>query len=478
MKMTRRNFVKAGTASAVLGIANHSTPAFAAMANGAKDKFGGWTGKKFKATGFFRVEKEDRWWFVTPEGNAFLSFGINHLVPDLFKQDYHREEMQALLGIEDLSNYQLLAPALRKWYLQTCKDFGFNTAGVHNSLSLINQPKPELPYMQPIRFMDVPHWRTEVPDENFKDMFSEEFASECDRLAKRFTANAKDDPYLLGYSMTDCPLFTEEDLRERTDVIGGARRKSRIGFPRKLRNLGSESAGKRAYVKAVEELYEGRIGKFNETYGTRFGSFDALESAKDWRLHTELFNGNETRDNIEFLKICVDKYYQVTKDSIRKYDENHMFFGDKINANTNAMDTVLPVTEKHTDVVMYQMYAKFEVQEPGLERWSRVTDKPFLNGDSAFTMVTDDMLRPYGPVADSLEQRAEWTKEYMEKSFSLPHYVGWHYCGLIDATMKHPRKQARQHSGLVNQYGQPYGLLQKYIKNFTSEMYSIATRGA
>ncbi len=41
------------------------------------DCFGGWTGKKFKATGFFRVEKDKRWWLVFPEGNAFLSWGIN-----------------------------------------------------------------------------------------------------------------------------------------------------------------------------------------------------------------------------------------------------------------------------------------------------------------------------------------------------------------------------------------------------------------
>jgi hypothetical protein len=178
---------------------------------------------------------------------------------------------------------------------------------------------------------------------------------------------------------------------------------------------------------------------------------------------------------VEFLKVCVDTYYQVGRDAIRKYDENHMFLGDKIHANTDTMDTVLPVTHKYTDIVMYQMYAKYEVQEPGLNRWAKVCDKPFLNGDSAFTMVTEDMPRPYGPIADTLEQRAEWTKEYMEKSFARPDYVGWHYCGLIDATMKHPRKQGRQHSGLIDQYGKPYELLQSYIRDFTKNMYQIAS---
>jgi hypothetical protein len=64
---------------------------------------GGWKAKRFNATGFFRVEKEDRWWLVTPEGNAFLSRGINHLAPDLWKQNYNREVWKKKLGLQNLN---------------------------------------------------------------------------------------------------------------------------------------------------------------------------------------------------------------------------------------------------------------------------------------------------------------------------------------------------------------------------------------
>lgn len=56
-----------------------------------RDRFGGWTGKRFKANGLFCVERYKRWWLVTPEDNAFLSFGINHVEPDLFRQACNRE---------------------------------------------------------------------------------------------------------------------------------------------------------------------------------------------------------------------------------------------------------------------------------------------------------------------------------------------------------------------------------------------------
>jgi hypothetical protein len=42
-----------------------------------------------------------------------------------------------------------------------------------------------------------------------------------------------------------------------------------------------------------------------------------------------------------------------------------MFFGDKLSANTDSVDTVLPVTEKYVDAVLYQMYGRCEVQNLG-----------------------------------------------------------------------------------------------------------------
>ena len=296
-------------------------------------------------------------------------------------------------------------------------------------------------------------------------------------MAKEFAAPAKDDPFLLGYAMTDCPLFTEEDCRERPDVIGGARREARIGWPRRLRNLDANAPGKKAYVQTMRDIYRGQIGDFNATYGTQFDSFDALQTAENWRPHTDLSNGNETRDNIEFLQKVVAKYYRTTRDAIRRYDPNHLFVGDKINANTDALDTLLPITSQFTDIVFYQMYARYEVQKPGLDRWYKIADKPLINGDSAFTMITDTMPRPYGPVADNIEQRAEWTDEFFRNAFARPEFVGWHYCGLIDASNLIAQKQDRQHSGLLTGYGEPYPELLKVLETCTDEMYEIAIHG-
>lgn len=472
--MKRRDFLKTSIAASLAPGLLNGNAAFGAHHGSSFDQYGGWTGKRFQATGFFRVEKDKRWWLVTPEGNAFLSWGINHFYTDLWKQDYNRAAWQKILGIEDLNGPQFNS-AIRNWFKEVSERFGFNTVGVHNQLSILNRPKPRMAYMQPIHFVDIPHWKPEVPESAFQDVFSPDFERHCDRMAKEMAEPVKDDPYLLGYSMTDCPLFTEEDLRERPDTIGGARRESRIGWPRRLRNMGSEAPGKQAYVDTMKDIYRGRIRDFNTTYGTKFRSFDALASAEGWRPETELFNAEETRDNVTFLQRAVGKYYETTRNAIRRYDPNHMFVGDKLHANTDSLDTVLPITSQYTDIVFYQMYARYEVQKPGLDRWSQRVDKPFINGDSAFTMTTEVMPRPYGPIADNLAQRAEWTEEFFRNAFARPEVVGWHYCGLIDASLLVPRKWNRQHSGLLDGYGKPYPALEKALKSCANDLYQIAS---
>jgi hypothetical protein len=123
------------------------------------------------------------------------------------------------------------------------------------------------------------------------------------------------------------------------------------------------------------------------------------------------------------------------------------------------------------------MYGRYEIQKPGLDRWQTIVDKPFINGDSSFTMISEHMPRPYGPVADNLTQRAQWTDEFFVNAFTRKNFVGWHYCGLMDATQKISRKEARQHSGLMDGFGNPYPELHKVIKARANDIYSMAQRG-
>lgn len=68
VKYRRRSIVHTGVAAAAGCLSGW--PAWARrFASDATDRFGGWTARRFEATGFFRLEKADRWWLVTPDGS-------------------------------------------------------------------------------------------------------------------------------------------------------------------------------------------------------------------------------------------------------------------------------------------------------------------------------------------------------------------------------------------------------------------------
>ncbi len=465
---------------ALLSTGSFMNSALQAAGDQPYDQYGGWTGRKFRATGFFRLEKDDRWWLVTPEGNVFLSFGINHVHPNFWRQEHNALAWQKILGLENIRDDRQFFPALRKWVITNAAEYGFNTLGVHNDLRVLNNPRPAIPYMQPFHVLDIPHWHDAIPDDKFLDVFAPEFEALCETKALQVCAPLKDDPFLLGYSMTDCPLFTEEDLRERTDVIGGKRRARRSkGFPRRLRNLGSGAPGKLAYVRLMRKLYTASIDRFNDTYGTAFDSFDALASAENWRPETDLSNANETRDNVEFLLAVVDRYYKCASEAIRRHDPNHLFVGDKLNANTDCADTVIRTTTKYTDIFFYQYYSKYEVQALAMDRWSKILDQPMINGDSAYTQVTPSMPHPFGPIATGVQERIRWTHTFFTKAFARPDFVGWHYCGWVDAdnNMKAPGREYRQHSGMIDTYGVPYPGVKEDLRGCVDQMYNLASKG-
>lgn len=437
------------------------------------DSYGGWTKKRFKKTGYFRLDRDDRWWMVTPEGNAFLSFGVNHIHGGWWMAPYNGRFWADKFDVPSTNDLGFNAK-LRESMIRLLPELGFNSVGVHSDLPLLNAPRPFMPYVARFLLLDIPHWKN-PGESDFPDVFDPSFEAHAMRVARREVEPLRHDPMLLGYAMTDCPILTDWDAKERGDTLYGAPRQGLPTFPRKLRNLDGAKPGKRAYVETVRKLYRDSIADFNSAYETSFGTFDSLAAAVNWRPRTDPSNGYETRDNTVFLLKVVERYYQVALASIRRYDPNHLFFGDKLNGNTDAADTVVGVTSRFTDLVFYQAYGRYGWLEQSLDRWSRTSGKPLFNGDGSFGKPGENMPRPYGPLAADHRERADWTREYAEKAFSRPDFVGWSYCGLIDTwTSLSARKQLRQHAGMMSPTGKFHSAMRDVVREIADRLYEIA----
>jgi len=119
------------------------------------DRFGGLESVHFTPTGFFRVEKADRWWLVTPDGAAFLSFGLNHTDREYLLQPYNIDFWREQFGFQDPSD-----PAFREGFInKVMKDldaFGMNTIGCHARKEFLG--KLTVPYIQGLFFARTAYW--------------------------------------------------------------------------------------------------------------------------------------------------------------------------------------------------------------------------------------------------------------------------------------------------------------------------------
>ena len=87
------------------------------------DQFGGTKLAKAEAAGYFYVTQIDgRWWFVTPDGNGFISMGVNHFDLAALKYPDNVHILRDRYGFSD-EEY------IRKGIVAPLREWGFNTIG-------------------------------------------------------------------------------------------------------------------------------------------------------------------------------------------------------------------------------------------------------------------------------------------------------------------------------------------------------------
>ncbi len=465
--MVRRKFIKTGGTLTAAGLLGTAVPGFGRDLNTADyDQYGGWTKKKLTRTGFFHTEHDgSRWWFVTPEGNAFLSFGINHYHAGWWSQSYNREHWNAVFGAERTGDEQW-GKGFRKVAQADLERLGINTLGWHTDApTLTDKPYGAVvPYLRSYKPIVLDHYRHPGP-EAYADVFSNDFVSLCEKTAQAVAAPYVDDPMLLGYCMSDCPIFTDRDIQ----MMGGATSWSRI-----LCNLGADAPGKRAYVECMRNRYAD-VAAFNRNYKSTFATWDELLKAENWRDNKPAASIQESADNEAFTLICVDRYYAVAGAALRKVDPNHLFLGDKLNGNTDNLERVLEVAAKYVDVIVYQFYGSLEQQTAMLDKLAPRVNLPFVNGDIGFSSPSEMMPNPYGPHAKDQAQRATWLRESVLACFARPEFIGWHMCGIIDTWKTMPTKEHAQHQGLMTVRGEFYPEMENAVKAISTRMYQVAT---
>lgn len=158
---------------------------------------------------YFRVEQRNgHWWFITPEGKAFFSIGLNHIDPATLRypENIHiwRDKYQGsnLTWIKES-----VTPNLKKW--------GFNSVGwvqevtvrqwAHSrSFTFEEYQALDMPYCHMLPFTQMHQWEQHTRN---MDFFSKEWIEWCEYVARANCAELSEDPNLIGYFYSDCPTW-------------------------------------------------------------------------------------------------------------------------------------------------------------------------------------------------------------------------------------------------------------------------------
>jgi hypothetical protein len=432
------------------------------------DRYGGLSSIQFNASGFFRTHKADRWWFVTPEGSAFLSFGLNHPNSEYLLQNYNIDFWKKEFGFQDASE-----PSFREGFIKKVMTdlalFGMNTIGTHARKEEFGKLK--VPYIQGLFFVNTSYWLNPKA-QAFSDVFSIEFEQHCENVAQRLVEPRSNDPYLIGYTLTDCPVMTDLDAAEHGQDPWGGPSPEVPTWPRVLRNMGPDKPGKKVYVSLIRKRYSS-IKKFNDVYKTQFSSFRDLLNSINWGSYYRNTEIDDITDNQIFLIEILEKYYSVSLAAIRKFDTSHLIFGDIVNAQTCPPDEIISKICEHTDLIAYQYYGDYDQQSTILNRWSKLTGKPLFHADSSFCVSYNEMPAPVGAICPDQEIRAQRFLDFANKAFSRPDFIGWNWCGWVDSWKEW--KKVRQHSGLQDPFGRYHHPMPETMAGFGSKLYSCGT---
>jgi hypothetical protein len=382
------------------------------------DRFGGWKGLQSHATGFFRVELVGgSLWLITPEGNAFLSKGVNAFWCPAANQDEVIDWLQRI---------------------------GFNTLGAWSSTGK-NQRivQTRIPYAELLNLAKTYAGIKGPRGKNWPDIFSEKFEASVREQAREKVMPHASDPYLIGW-------WTDNELKwagENPALLDA------------YMDLPSDAAGRRA----VEDFLA-------ETFGSLKLPEDPalLEKARDG------FVEKAVRHYAEVTTSAIREY-----DENHLILGPRIFFTPIPWRNTmperlGGFEALARAGRGHWDVLSINAYFD-DAPTQRLRKVQNLFQGPILISEFNIWSANEDQ----GKGGDAeWEARAEISiagaSLQLPELFAEPYIVGYHYFPFSNPAA--PRDN-NSRAGLVNFEGEPREALIKALSAINSEIEEIHRSG-
>lgn len=431
------------------------------------NEYGGWSEKRFEATGFFRTHHDgQRWWLVDPSGCAFFSTGIDCMMPGSPCHVLGNESLLTWLPAHDAEYSDawssrgtssfcfMTANAIRSWgkdwrdawekvTAARMREWGINTVGNWSDMGFAKRAK--VPYVwQPNGFPETA--RTIFRD--FPDVFDVEYEVNCKAFAQGLAPH-KDDPYMVGYFMRNEPhwAFGENNIAEY------------------LLASHEDLTSKVHLLQFLADRY-GDIGGLSLAWGRQFASFDDLIGQEN----AASFSEASSHDLWDFTAVLVEKYVSEVCKACRQVDPNHLNLG--IRYAWISSEACL-AGARYFDVFSINMY-RMEPDSETISKAATASGLPVIIGEYHWGAL-DRGLPSSGlrAVPDQAERGVayEW---YLENALADKNLVGIHYFQLNDQPVLGRHDGENFQIGFVDVCHRPYAELTSAARRVHERMYDMA----
>lgn len=408
------------------------------------DKYGGRLSLPGQKTGWFHVEQiQGRWYFVTPDGNAFFSLGATHANDCITKDE---------LGLFQ-SKYQGSEERLSKFLLSQLRDVNYNSAGY----GALKPMETQIPYAA-VLWIEGPVSLAAGTQTSFADVFDPAVQERIGETIRKQVARHKDNPWCLGYYFLDIPTWHNEFNRT----------KPKGSYVDAIRALKREASGRQAYVHFLQQRYGADLTAFNAAYGL---AVQAIDDSLDVESFSARAQGNAVmaEDDDLFLAELADAYFSVASRELRKVDPNHLILGDRFMADPKkTSDRALKAAARHLDVISFQPMGTAFLAREYIDHVHKLTGKPVLYGD--VNCVPERRAKDIADTEAYERAVAEHTHAYYIDAVASKALIGLHRCTMRDYQ---PWNTKFFRCGFLKADDSPYPLLRELNRKTHDEVFKI-----
>jgi hypothetical protein len=387
---------------------------------------------------------------VDPEGKPFFSMGVCVVTQGESRENFDTEN-PSYAAWQQYVRPEAWADAT----LRRLAEWKFTTVGGWSDYKHLTRSTNMLRAFTPVLHIGstagAPWW----------DMWDAKNIRRMDEVGRTQILKYRDDPRLLGY-------YTDNELGWWNATLW----KMTLEQP-------PTSGQRKRLLQLLRESYRNDWAKLEEDF--------IIENASGWRELQKsgmLFlrpGGRGIRVMRQFLAMIAERYYQLTRDIIRKYDRRALILGDRY--QSFYYPEVARAAAKYVDAVSSNLNASWNdgtFVRCYLDTLHRLTGKPILIGEF-YMAATDNRSgnknsQGIFPVVATQAERAAAARTTLEAVCRLPYVIGVDWFQHHDQP-RHGRADGENFNfGLVDIYDRPYQELTDMFAQFECKRAAVAPR--